>query len=174
MGELIVKRIAMILAVLMLALTMASAFPVNTLEQVDVHEKGVFYVEITNPYSELKDLEINFYTPAEAKVNAPTKIAPNTNTTIQITVYNKYETYREITSTLEVKLGDETEAREVNLRFFAMEGTADNPLAGMFGLGAFASQSSDFTLAEWGIFWVLVIIAAILVIALVARVVHRV
>lgn len=48
-----------------------------------------------------------------------------------------------------------------------------NPIA-WFGAGQFAEETNDFTIIDWIIFWFLVIIAAILVIAFIARVVKRV
>jgi len=168
------NKILILALMLALLITTVNSFPVTTSQQVDVYEKGVFYIEITNDSQELKDLEINFYTPAEIKINAPSKIAPNTNMTAQITVYNQYESYREMTSKLEVKLGNETETKEITLRYYAREGTADNPISGLFGLGTFSDESAEYTIGEWVAFWVLIIIAAILLIALVARVMHRI
>jgi hypothetical protein len=173
-GEFFLNKFWIVVLILTLLISSVSAFQVNTSEKVDVYEKGIFYVEITNPTAELKDLEINFYTPAEIKINAPSKIAPNTNMTAQITVYNNYESYREMNSVLEVKLGDEIEIKQINLRFFAQAGIADNPLMGLFGLGYFVGESANYTMFDWGAFWILIIISAILIIALVARISHRV
>ena len=164
----------LLLLLLAMALPMVSAFSFGTSDTIDVYQKGIFYVEITNNTSELQDLEINFYSPTEVKINAPSKIAPNTNLTAQITVYNNYSKYREITSKLEVTLGNETKSKEINTRFYAIAGTADNPFTGLFGLGFFTLESSAFSLVEWGFFWVLVIVAAILIIALFARITHRI
>jgi hypothetical protein len=141
---------------------------------VDVYEKGIFYIEVTNNTSELQDLEINFYAPTEVKINSPSKIAPNTNLTAQITVYNNYTTYREMNSKLEVKLGDEIQSKDVSLRFYARAGIADNPLIGLFGLSSFVGESSSYTIVEWIAFWLLVIVAAVLIIALFARITHRI
>lgn len=43
-----------------------------------------------------------------------------------------------------------------------------------FGAGQFLEETSTFTIIDWVIFWFLVIVAAILVIAFVARVVRRI
>lgn len=43
-----------------------------------------------------------------------------------------------------------------------------------FGVGQFLEETSTFTIIDWVIFWFLVIVAAILVIAFVARVVRRI
>jgi hypothetical protein len=160
---------------LVILISTVNAFPINTNSTVDVYENGLFYVEITNNTSELQDLEINFYTPAEIKINAPSKIAPNTNITAQVTVYNKYDSYREITSKLEVTMGQEIETKNINLRFFETDGTMTNELTSFFGAGYFVfGNDFAFSLIDWIAFWVLVIVAAILLIALVARIVHRV
>ncbi|HNV01092.1 MAG TPA: hypothetical protein PKK60_01545 [archaeon] len=45
---------------------------------------------------------------------------------------------------------------------------------GWFMMGAFLEETSNFSLIDWVIFWFLVIVAAILVIAFVARVVRRI
>jgi hypothetical protein len=164
----------MVVLILALLISSVNAFSVTTSQQVDVYEKGIFYIEITNDSAELKDLELNLYTSSEVKINAPSKIAPNTNMTAQITVYNNYESYREMNSKLEVKLGNETETKEITFRYYAREGTADNPISGLFGLGTFSNESAEYTIGEWIAFWVLIIIAAILLIALFARVRHRI
>ena len=164
---------------LLLLLTCAFAFTVQAPSTVEIHDTNSFTIEITNTSSISKELRINFFTPFEIEILSPKSIPPYAKSTAKITLNYSPQTYTEITSKLEVYLDNDLEEKEITLKFFPQETNQNNNngvlndqsdeyLGALFGLGVIGEFVS-FSMLEWALFIVLVIVAAILLITLIAR-----
>jgi len=158
----------------------APAFPIIAPNEVNISgTQGSFIVEVSNLSLEPKDLKVNFFSTLKNSISAPTRIAPNSTAQVKITLENTYTSYTEINSTLEVFLGSDFQRKEIVIKFVPQgSGAFNDATSGLFGaffsFGTFLQELTNFSLLEWGVFWVLVIIAAILLIAFIARVRRKV
>ena len=162
---------------LLLLLTCAFAFTVQAPNTVEIHNTNSFTIEITNTSSTQKELNINFFAPFEVKILSPKSIPPYAKSTAKITLNYSPNSYTEITSKLEVYLDNELDEKEITLKFFPNQANQNNNvvndqsgeyIGALFGLGSIGEMAS-FSMLEWALFIVLVIIAAILLVTLVAR-----
>ena len=174
-----IAKIAGIVALSMafvLLLSTAHAFSISAPSDVNISgTDGYFYIDITNDSGEMQDIKVEFFTPAQKEISAPLSVAPNTTSSAKIRLYNDYDADTTIASKLEVYMGKEMESKEINVRFSGNKGAANGGVLGaFFSLGAFSLETANFTLIEWALFWFLVIIAAVLLVAFVARVARRV
>lgn len=171
----------MVLTIFILVLfsSKAMAFSVTAPEQVIVSDTSSFYVDIFNDSDKPLDLTVNFYSPLKSEVVAPKIIAPKAKATVKITLTNtKYNSSKLINSTVEVNLGGVVQKKEIELKFQEKSTDMLNGvgafIGGIFTFGPIVEEISKFSLFEQIVFWFLVIIAVILVIAFVARVKNRV
>jgi hypothetical protein len=156
-------------------LSTASAFTISAPEVIDVHNNETFFVEVTNTTNQLQELNVAFFSPAETTISAPKNLSPNSTAKVKVTLNYSPKNYTEVLSKLEVKLGTGLEYKEILVRFYS-DGTQpqQNPLAGdffagLFGLTFFFQESLGYSALEWALFIVLVIVAAILLVAFIAR-----
>lgn len=190
-----VKILALACSIL-LVLSCASALTISAPNVVDVQGSStVIEVPIANDSAATADLSVKFFAPTEVRVVAPSVLYPQSSTTAKIWISNSFPTYTEITSTLEVKLGDEVQKKQITLRFFGQSKSQGNQASGdqnqgnffgslsgafvsfgsaFFSFGSFIQETMTFSTMEWAVFIVLVIVAAVLLLAFIAKVVRRV
>jgi hypothetical protein len=139
-------------------------------EQVVVSNNASFLVDITNESASQVPLQLNFYSPLSASISAPRYIAPNEKVTAKITLTfsnsnNNYTKGTQLAGTIEARLGTKVEQKPVTLIFEQN----NNALSAFFSFGAFTKEIEKFTMFEWIAFWVLIIIAAVLLLGFIAR-----
>jgi len=135
---------------------------------VVIADNNSFIVNITNESSSQLPLKVNFYSPLSVSVFAPSTINPNETVAAKITLTNsnnKYKVGTQFEGTLEAKMGSKIEQKLVTLTV----AQGNNVLAAFFSFGAFTSEIEKFSLFEWVAFWVLMIIAAVLLLGFIAR-----
>ena len=168
------KYIAIIVSMLLL-LVCVSAMTVQAPSVVEVHDSNSFVIEITNTSNTTKDLEINFFSPADVKILSPKSIPAHSKSSARISLNYSPANYTEVESKLEIYLDSELEEKIVIQKYYSKSTIGPNDQTGeytgaLFGLGAIGGLASLGVL-EWALFIVLVIVAAILLITLVARVI---
>lgn len=169
-------KVAIFLLFLVIFSSISFAFTVTAPESVEVNEKEIyFFVKVFNESTNSLPLKVNFFSTTATKISAPKIVQPNTYADIKITVFNNNQSnYNEVDSKLEVYLGNSLEERNITLKMVQLnQNNSSNTFAGLFTLGSFFTESTNFTITEWIVFWVLVIIAAILLIAFISRVTKR-
>jgi hypothetical protein len=155
------------------------ALELSAPQSVEVNEKASFLVEINNTSNSSIDLQVNFFAPVQADVVAPKTIPANQKANAKITVYNKYADEREINSKIEIVSNGKIIQKEITLIFHPKnsKGSFDfgesRIISGLFSFGGVISEMTGFTMADWVIFWVLVIIIAFLLIAFISRLKRR-
>jgi hypothetical protein len=142
---------------------------------VEVYDSNSFVIEITNTSNTTKDLEINFFSPAEVKILSPKSIPAHSKSSARISLNYSPTNYTEIESKLEIYLGDELEEKTITQKYYSKSTITPNNQTGeytgaLFGLGAIGGLAS-LSVLEWALFIVLVVIVAILLVTLVARVI---
>jgi len=167
-----------LLAMILLISSNVMAVSVTADSNVSINGKeDSFSIQITNDAYYARDLLVKLYTPAEYHVTAPISVPANSTITATITVTNPYAEYTKTYSKLEVYLGKELSENDIILEFdpSAENSSASNnsSIAGLFGLESFNSETTSFSLLDWALFWILTIIAAVLLVAFIARVVKR-
>ena len=101
-------------------------------------------------------------------------MSPNSVGKATITIYNNINTVQDITATVEVVNGQEIVQKEVLLSFKENPtGSLSAAFTAFFSFGLFNKEVALFSDADWAIFWVLVLVAAVLVVAFVSRLVKR-
>ena len=159
---------------MLLLLVCVSAMTVEAPNTVEIYDSNSFVIEITNTSSTDKVLSIDFFSPANVKILAPKSIPAHSKSSAQITLNYSPSNYTEIESKLEVYLGDELEERTITQIYYPGNSNPQDQTSqytgALFGLGLFGGLAS-FTVLEWALFIVLVIVAAILLVTLVARVI---
>jgi len=170
--------LVLVLFIIVIFTSKAYALNISAPETVTVFDKTTFIVELTNDSTKGMDLSVNIFAPVKVEVVAPNQIAPNSKATAKITVYNKFSDEREINATIEAKTNDETIQKQIVLVFkpkqtnnFSIDAT--KVLSGLFAFSLGNGELSSFTLSDWIIFWVLIVIAAVLIVAFIARIVKR-
>ena len=161
-----------LLIILVSGVAFAGTLTISAPEQVNITDKTSFFVDITSNSAQSEDLKVSFFAPTKVEVSAPTIMGPNSTAKAKITVYGSKEA-KEISSKLEVMLGNSVQQKEVTLSYAANPNISENFVGALFGFGSFVQEATNFSIMEWGVFWVLVIIAAVLLIAFVARVARR-
>jgi hypothetical protein len=168
----------LILFVIVIFTSKAYALDISAPETVTVFDKTSFLVEINNPSNSAVNLSVNVFAPVKVEVVVPNQIAPNSKATARVTVYNKFSDEREVNATIEAITNNETVQKEIVLVFkpkansnFSQDAT--KVLSGLFSFSLGGGELSSFTLTDWVLFWILVIVAAVLVVAFIARVVKR-
>jgi len=154
-----------------------SAFPIEVNETVDIYQEADFEVKITSMSNTSEDITVNFFAPTDVTVFAPRNISPNSTITAKIFVKDSFEKYTEIQSTLEIVIGNEVEQRTVILKFYesqdAFRDATNDFASAFFGLPLLIGGTS-FTTLEWLAVFILVLVAAALLVAFVVRVARRV
>lgn len=171
----------------LLFLAQASALTIVSPSAVEVNNKEEFFVEITNNSNTQKDLRVNFFSTVMSDVIVPNFVPPNTTVRARIIVYNKYESYTEINSKLEVYLDNEFREKNVLLKFLE-KNERDNlgqsgsefaqNLNSFFVLFAANTGESflnlnDYSNMEIIFITVLILLILVLIVALVVRIVKR-
>jgi hypothetical protein len=168
----------MLLLAICLFSSVISAFPIEVNESVDIYQEANFEVKITNMSSTPKEITVNFFAPTDVTVFAPRTIPPNSTVTAKVFVKDSFEKYTEIQSTLEVVIGNEIEQRTVLLKFYESQDAFQNATgdftAALFGLPLLIGGMTAFTTLEWLAIFILVLVAAALLVAFVVRVARRV
>jgi|GEM_PF-1503128 len=139
---------------------------------VVIADNNSFIINITNDSSSVLPLSVNFYSPLNVSISAPSTINPNETVKAKITLSNsnnKYKVGTQFESTLQVKMGSKIEQKPVTLTV----AQGNNVLAAFFSFGAFTSEIEKFSMFEWVAFWVLIIIAAVLLLGFIARATKR-
>lgn len=173
--------IALIISIFFLAITGANAFSITAPDSVIVPSEGTsFFVKVYNGTEATQSLKVNFLSIAKYKISAPTSIPRGATADIKITVFNNsLENYNAIDSKIEVYLGKNLEEKNIILK---MNPTAESSsittgaftaFSGLFSLGSFFSETGTYSIVEWIVFWILVIIAAVLLIGFIARILRR-
>ncbi len=164
-------------ALFLLLVGTAFAFPVSVDSNVTISGKeDSFSVNITNDAYYARDLLVKVYSPAESHVTAPISVPANSTITALVTLENPYAEYTKTYSKLEVYLGKELSENDLTIIFEPNGQTNQNQngsIAGLFGIDAFGNETGNFSILDWALFWVLTLIAAILLVAFIARVVKR-
>lgn len=161
-----------VLFLLVLFSAKAMAFSIDASEMVEVTDKAVFYVELVNDSASTVDLKVNFYSPADAVVNAPKQLGPNSKTSAKITLTNNFKDERKIVGLVEASFGTQIITKDINLLFTPKRDSA-SALAGLFSFGATLTEFELFTLTDWVVFIILVVICAVLLVSFIARVKRR-
>ena len=167
----------LLVAVLFLVVLFSSrvvAFSVDAPLMVEVNNTAVFYVDLVNDSSNLVDLKVNFYSPADATVVAPKQLAPNSKTSAKITIVNNFKDERQIMGLVEASFGTQIITKDVNLLFTPNRSVSqESVLAGLFSFGTTITEFSAFNLVDWAIFIILVLVCAVLLVSFIARVKRR-
>ncbi len=133
-----------------------------------IADNNSFVVNITNESTLQLPLKVYFYSPLNVSISAPTTISPNEKVVAKITLTNsnnKYKVGTEFEGTIEAKMGSKVEQKPITLTV----AQGNNVLAAFFSFGAFTSEIEKFTVLEWVAFWILIIIAAVLLLGFIAR-----
>jgi hypothetical protein len=168
----------MLVLFLMSALPSISALEINAPEEVIIEgQEKYFLVEITNTSEQPLALEINFYAPTETQVSAPKQIAGNSKVTAKIFVKNPGWN-KEINSKLEVFLDEEKEETFITLKFNPNQAEVSTEqitgaFTALFGLNTFLEEATNFGSLEYVLLFVLILVAAVLLIAFIARITKR-
>jgi hypothetical protein len=155
-----------------------SALSVSAPSTVQVTDTNSFIVEITNNSNIEKELTINFFSTANVKIHSPKAILPHSKISVKINLDYSSPNYTEMESKLEVYLDNEFKEKMITQKFYPT-GTNKNTninsndqsgeyAGALFGLAAMGEFAS-FSVLEWALFIVLVIVAAILLLTLIAR-----
>lgn len=166
-----------VIALLLLVLfsTKGFALQMNAPESIIVSDRNVLTVDLVNDSNRVADISVKFFSPSKYEITAPTKLNPNSSGKAKITIFNDALLEQEVNATIEARVGKEIVQKEVRIVFTRSRlGDIGANLAGMFSFAAFGAETQAFTLGDWFAFWILVIIAAVLVIAFVARLGRRV
>jgi hypothetical protein len=170
--------LVLLLFVIVLFTSKGFALEMTSPNQISVSEKTSFLVEIDNNSNKATSLGFSVFAPVKVDVVAPNQIGPNSSVTAKVTIYNKYVDARTVNATIEAKTTDETIQKPLTIDFkpvvksnFAEDAT--KVMSGLFTLGMSNGELTNFTLLDWVIFWILIIVAAVLVVAFIARVVKR-
>ena len=154
-----------------------SALSVSAPSTVQVTDTNSFIVEITNNSNIEKELKINFFSTANVKILSPKSILPHSKINVKITLDYSSPNYTEMESKLEVYLDNEFKEKMITQKFYPTGTTNINSqdqsgeyAGALFGLAAMGEFAS-FSVLEWALFIVLVIVAAILLLTLIARVI---
>ncbi len=167
----------LILIVLVLVIIFGArgyALQISAPVSVSIEESGQFVVDINNDSKEVLNISLSVYSPAKSEVKVPKIIEPNSTAKALVLLKSNGE-YGDYVGTIEVKSNGEIVKKEFFLTIEQKKAVSQgNFFGGLFSLGAFVNETGQFSLTEWGFFWILVIVAAILLIAFVARVRRRV
>lgn len=152
----------------------AFAFSISAPDSVIVTDKAVFTVDLTNDSSQAANVVMNFYSPAQSTISYPKQLAPNSSGKATITINNNISKVEDISATIEAVVGEEKVQKEVTLSFKENPSTSLGAAFGaFFSIPLFNEEIASFSGADWVIFWVLTIIAAVLIVAFVSRLVRR-
>lgn len=155
------RKLLTILGILFLIST-ALALNVSVQEEFELFDNDYLEIEIENTTNTTQPLNINFYTPTKHIIHAPETVGPGKTITAKIKINHEFEKYTEINSKLEIFLGTEYEEKNITLKFYKPQ---KNNLTGLFSLGIIPT-----TAFETGIIFTMLIIIAILLIALFAKI----
>jgi len=169
-------NVAIFLLALLVLSSVSFAFSLTSPDSIEVQGKETYFlVKVFNESKDDQLLKVNFYSTTQSSVSAPKSVASNAYADVKITVFNNNQpNYNEIDSKLEIYLGKDLEEKNITLKMISSgENNSANFFVGLFSLGSFFTESTSFTITEWIVFWVLVIVAAILIIAFISRVTKR-
>lgn len=178
--------VVVIFAILFLA--QASALTISGPSEVEVSNKEEFFIEITNNSNIQKELRVNFFSIVMSDVIAPNFVPPNTTINAKIIVYNKYDSYTEVNSKVEVYLDNEYGEKNILLKFLGKnERDSFGQQNGNFAEGInsffmlFAANTgesllflNDYSSLEIVLMTAMVLLILVLIIALIVRIVKRV
>ncbi len=150
------------------------ALQISAPEKVSIQDKTSFYVTITNDSDSPAEVKVNFYSPAKSQITAPKTILPNSSSQAKITVLGSASPSGEFDASIEAVSGQEIVKKNIVLSFEESEKSkSDAALSAFFSLGAFNNELGKLSPFEWVMFWIMVIIAAVLLVAFIARVNRR-
>ncbi len=175
-GVLKLKKLISILMLICFLIT-ASALTIEAPEVVEVNSQEVYFlVNITNESENSANLKVNFYAPTETQVSSSKFLAKESKTTAKIFVKNNFTEYTEINSKLEVYFGTELVEKQVLLKFYPQANPAQitGAFTAFFSLGNFFEDFTNFSTLEYGLMFLLILVAAVLLVAFIARVIKRV
>ena len=171
------KSLFAIIALIMLCVS-ASAIDVSSASTVYLYgEAKDLSVKIVNSDDALQQFEVDFSAPTQIEINqASGTIAANRSKTISVTIYPRSDlegqTYQ---SKLEVTLGNQRYVKKVNLVFRGQQeqiGEEEPIEPGPITIGFFGLAMPEMS-GELALNIILILIAAILLIAFIARFVKR-
>jgi len=149
------------------------AFELNALSEVVVNDNTVFYVDLVNDSSSTVDLKLDFHSPVDVLIVVPKKISPNSTIQAKITITNNFRDERIIMGLVEASFDEKVLTKEVELHF-KRNNSSSSDLTGLFSIGSTINGFELFTLIDWIIFIILVIVCAILLVSFIAKLKRRV
>jgi hypothetical protein len=157
-------KILSIVFLVMLAVSV-SALTIEGPETVDLFQDKTLEIQITNTSNYSQPLIVNYFAPVRTSFNAPTKISANETITIPIKIFHTYNSYEEFNSKLEVYLGNEFKVKEINLKFYPQQET----FSALFSLGTISITG----MGEVALFFILIVVIAILLALLITKLGER-
>jgi len=152
-----------------------NALTISAPEKISVTDKATFYVKLTNDSASAVNVNVNFYSPVKSEVFAPKKVLLNSTSESKIIVYNSNNLNEDVEATVEAMVGEEAERSVVILSFQSKNITGlESAVGAFFSIGTFNEELAKLSPIEWIVFWILVIVAAVLLVAFIARVNRRV
>jgi len=149
------------------------AFSVDVPQSIEVSNSSFFYATITNTSDESVPLIVNFFSPLKSTVSVPSTIAPNSSVQAKVTLSNNnFKNGNSVSSTLEANFGGTIVQKQIILNFTNSKSDS-GILSSAFSFASFFLEVNSFNLFDWIIFWVLVIVAAVLLVSFIARVRKR-
>ena len=143
---------------------------INSPQIVSVTDNAVFTVDLVNNSDSAVGVTLDFFSPVKYSASYPKQLAPNSTGKATITVYNNLNLAQDVSATIEATVGKTKVQKSVILSFKQNElGVLVGAFSILFSPSAFISEISSFGFLEWFGFALLVIIAAILLIAFIAR-----
>ncbi len=151
------------------------ALNISAPESVVVNDKATFYVKLTNDSTSTANVVVNFYSPVRSEVFAPKTILPNSTSEAKIVVYNNSNISGDVDATIEAMVGQKADRNSIILSFQKKSASnTENAIGAFFSIGALNEDLEKLSPFEWVLFWIMVLIAAVLLIAFIARVNRRV
>lgn len=160
---------------------MMSALVISAPSEVEVNKSTEFFIDITNTTNTNQNLKLNLFSTAQVETFSPNSIAANSTAKVKVIVFNKYDSYTELESKLEVYLGTEYQEKKIIFKFLDNSNADFLGTEFVNGANSFFSLiaiNSFFTLGDYNFFevsaiTVLVLLILVLFVALVVRIVKR-
>ena len=168
-----VSAIVALCLVFLFLLAQPSAMSISVPTDTNVTTaSGTFFINVTNDSASQKDLKVTVFAPIKTEISAPLSIGANSTIPVAIKVYNNFPVKTSLSSKVEVNLGSETAIKEMTMNFTPVSNNSSG-LGALFSFGIFSDEMAHFTLIDWLVFIVLVLIAAVLLVAFVAKLTKR-
>ena len=160
---------------------MVSALNIVAPDEVTVIDSTEFFIDITNTTNTPQTLKLNLFSTAQVETFSPNSVAANSTAKVKVVVFNKFDSYTELNSKLEVYLGSEYQEKNIIFKF-SKEKSADflgsDLVSGANSFFSLIAVNSFFTLADYSflevsVITVLVLLILVLFVTLIVRIVKR-